>query len=71
MMFACGDSSKPSLESAHLIERIVHQQLVSLLLQSQEIAEMREAKYIRTEDILFLLRKDKMKLRRAVKFLCK
>lgn len=70
-MFACGDSNKPCLESAHLIEHIVHQQLVSVLIQAQEVAEMREAKYIRTEDILFLLRKDKMKLRRAIKNLCK
>ncbi|KAF4519190.1 hypothetical protein B566_EDAN008253 [Ephemera danica] len=70
MMFACGDSIKPMLESAHLIERIVHQQLVSLLLQAQEVAEMRESKYIRMEDILFVMRKDKMKLRRAIRSLC-
>jgi Transcription initiation factor IID, 18kD subunit len=44
---------------------------VLLVQKAQEVAELREAKYIRPEDILFLMHKDKYKLRRAVKFLCK
>ncbi|XP_065333445.1 transcription initiation protein SPT3 homolog [Cloeon dipterum] len=70
MMYACGDSRSPLVETAHLIEEVVHRQMVLLLLKAQDVAELREAKYIRPEDMLFLMRKDKYKLRRAVKFLC-
>lgn len=71
MMYACGDSRTPLMDTAHLIEEVVHRQMVLLVQKAQEVAELREAKYIRPEDILFLMRKDKHKLRRAVKFLCK
>ncbi|XP_059487305.1 transcription initiation protein SPT3 homolog [Neocloeon triangulifer] len=70
MMYASGDSRSPLLETAHLIEEVVHKQMVLLLQKAQEVAELREAKYIRPEDMLFLMRKDRYKLRRAIKFLC-
>ncbi|XP_076374021.1 uncharacterized protein LOC143258646 isoform X3 [Tachypleus tridentatus] len=69
MMHGFGDSRKPLLESAQLIEEIVRQQLNLLLFQSSENASFRGARFIGLEDVLFLLRKDKVKLSRVIKYL--
>ncbi|CAG5122566.1 unnamed protein product, partial [Candidula unifasciata] len=66
--FAFGDSRRPLQETAALVEEIVHQQMVSMLEQAAEVAIIRGDKHIGIEDILFLLRKDKVKLRRLLRF---
>ncbi|RWS14968.1 transcription initiation protein SPT3-like protein [Dinothrombium tinctorium] len=57
------------LESALLIEEIVLDQMVSLLLQAAQIATSRGSQYVGLEDILFLMRKDKVKLVRLFRYL--
>lgn len=69
MMFGFGDCRNPLLESAQLIEEIVHQQMNSLLIQSAEIATLRNARFIGLEDIVFLMRKDKTKISRLIHYL--
>ncbi|XP_067128299.1 transcription initiation protein SPT3 homolog [Centruroides vittatus] len=69
MMFGFGDCRYPLLESAQLIEEIVHQQMNSLLLQSAEIANIRNSRFIGLEDIVFLMRKDKTKISRLLHYL--
>ena len=69
MMFGLGDCRKPLIESATLIEHIVHQQLILALYKAEDIAKQRNGRFIGIEDFLFLLRKDKVKLRRLIKFL--
>lgn len=69
MMHGFGDCQKPLYESACLVEEIVHQQMNSLLLQLADIATSRCARFIGLEDVVFLLRKDKVKLSRLVRFL--
>lgn len=69
MMHAFGDSNQPLIESARLIESIVHQQLDSLIEKAEEIAQIRESAVIGAEDVLFLLRKDKSKLVRLINHL--
>lgn len=69
MMYGFGDCSKPLLESAQLVEEIVHQQMNSMLIQSAEIATTRGARFIGCEDLLFMMRKDKIKLKRILKYL--
>ncbi|CAG5134132.1 unnamed protein product, partial [Candidula unifasciata] len=56
MMFSFGDSRKPLPETVELVEAIVHQQ-------------MQGRKKIGIQSIIFLLRKDKNKLRRLFRFL--
>ncbi|XP_023230125.1 uncharacterized protein LOC111630276 [Centruroides sculpturatus] len=67
--FGFGDCRYPLLESAQLIEEIVHQQMNSLLLQSAEIANIRNSRFIGPEDIVFLMRKDKTKISRLLHYL--
>jgi hypothetical protein len=69
MMHGFGDSRTPLLESASLIETIVQQQQWAIINQAADVAAMRGAKCIGPEDILFLLRKDRIKTHRLLKYL--
>ncbi|CAB3980800.1 transcription initiation SPT3 homolog isoform X2 [Paramuricea clavata] len=64
MMYAFGDARRPSTESARLIEGIVHQQISNLVVQTAEVTALRGGKFMHTEDIKFLMRKDKEKLKK-------
>ncbi|XP_048770839.2 transcription initiation protein SPT3 homolog isoform X2 [Ostrea edulis] len=69
MMYGFGDVPKPQHDSTVLIEDIVRQQLTSLLLQASDVASTRNGRFIGIEDLLFLLRKDKVKLRRLLRYM--
>ncbi|XP_013918073.1 PREDICTED: transcription initiation protein SPT3 homolog [Thamnophis sirtalis] len=69
MMFSLGDARRPLHESAILVEDIVHTQLINLLQQASEVSQMRGARVISAEDLIFLMRKDKKKLRRLLKYM--
>ncbi|XP_075411130.1 transcription initiation protein SPT3 homolog [Tenrec ecaudatus] len=69
MMFSLGDARRPLHETAVLVEDVVHTQLINLLQQAADIAQLRGAKVISAEDLLFLMRKDKKKLRRLLKYM--
>ncbi|XP_058254983.1 transcription initiation protein SPT3 homolog isoform X2 [Hemibagrus wyckioides] len=69
MMFALGDSRRPLHETAALVEDIVHTQLINMLHQAAEVALLRGARLISPEDIIFLMRKDKKKMRRLLKYM--
>ncbi|NXD15198.1 SUPT3 protein, partial [Nothocercus nigrocapillus] len=67
--FSLGDARRPLHETAVLVEDIVHTQLINLLQQAAEVSQMRGARVISAEDLLFLMRKDKKKLRRLLKYM--
>nr|XP_020457393.1 transcription initiation protein SPT3 homolog [Monopterus albus] len=69
MMFALGDARRPLHETAALVEDIVHTQLITMLHQACEGAALRGSRVISPEDILFLMRRDKRKLARLIKYL--
>ncbi|KAL4233405.1 Transcription initiation protein SPT3 [Mactra antiquata] len=69
MMHGLGDCRKPLQESAILVEDIAQQQMMTLLYKASDVASMRGAKLIGVEDILFLMRKDKVKLRRLLRYM--
>lgn len=68
-MFALGDARRPLHETAALVEDIVHTQLINLLHQAAEVALLRGARVISPEDIIFLMRKDKKKLQRLIRYM--
>ena len=45
MMFGFGDCRKPLIESASLIEQIVHQQLIQALYKAEDIAKQRNGRF--------------------------
>lgn len=74
MMHGFGDSSEPLVESAKIIEDVVLQQMRTIIKKAYEIAERRNgaksgSKSLGAEDLIFLLRKDKVKLQRLMKYL--
>ncbi|XP_041865477.1 transcription initiation protein SPT3 homolog isoform X2 [Melanotaenia boesemani] len=69
MMFALGDARRPLHETAALVEDIVHTQLITMLHQACEGAALRGSRVISAEDILFLMRRDKRKMARLLKYL--
>ncbi|XP_074660691.1 transcription initiation protein SPT3 homolog isoform X2 [Tubulanus polymorphus] len=69
MMHGFGDVRKPLHETAVLIEEITHQHIQSAVLKVADVAAMRNARSISLEDFLFLLRKDKVKLRRLIRYM--
>ncbi|XP_017283627.1 transcription initiation protein SPT3 homolog isoform X1 [Kryptolebias marmoratus] len=69
MMFALGDARRPLQETAALVEDVVHTQLINMLHQACEGAALRGSRVISAEDILFLMRRDKRKLARLIKYL--
>nr|XP_042704591.1 transcription initiation protein SPT3 homolog isoform X1 [Chrysemys picta bellii] len=69
MMFSLGDVRRPLHETAVLVEDIIHMQLINLLQQAAEVSQLRGARVISAEDLLFLMRKDKKKLRRLLKYM--
>jgi len=75
MMHGFGDSSEPLFESAKIIEDVVLQQMKIIVRRACEIADRRanskKSNIINGEDLLFLLRKDKIRLQRIVKYLGK
>ncbi|KAL3882374.1 hypothetical protein ACJMK2_028726 [Sinanodonta woodiana] len=68
-MHGLGDCHKPLYESAVLIEEIVQQQMTALLYKVAEVAVARNNRVIGLEDILFVMRKDKIKLQRLLRLL--
>lgn len=71
MMYGFGDCAEPLIESARLINDVVHREMKSLVYSACEIADERDSNIIDDCDILFLLRRDKIKLQRLVKYLGK
>ncbi|XP_045196259.2 transcription initiation protein SPT3 homolog [Mercenaria mercenaria] len=69
MMHALGDCRRPLQESAIMVEEITQQQMTTLLYRASDVATMRGAKLIGVEDILFLMKKDKVKLRRLLRYM--
>uniref|UniRef100_A0A672HZN4 SPT3 homolog, SAGA and STAGA complex component n=1 Tax=Salarias fasciatus TaxID=181472 RepID=A0A672HZN4_SALFA len=67
--FALGDARRPLHETAALVEDIVHTQLITMLHQACEGASLRGSRVISAEDILFLMRRDKRKVSRLLKYL--
>nr|KAF6508373.1 SPT3-like protein, SAGA and STAGA complex component [Rousettus aegyptiacus] len=69
ILFSLGDARRPLHETAVLVEDVVHTQLINLLQQAAEVSQLRGARVISAEDLLFLMRKDKKKLKRLLKYM--
>lgn len=65
MMYACGDYRLPSPESAILLEEIVRKQISEVISLASEVAIRNGRRLISVQDVFFLLRRDKVKMKRA------
>ncbi|XP_043918588.1 transcription initiation protein SPT3 homolog isoform X2 [Protopterus annectens] len=69
ILYALGDVRRPLYETAVLVDDIVHTQVINMLQQAAEVSQLRGARVISAEDLMFLLLKDKRKLRRLLKYM--
>ncbi|XP_071955395.1 transcription initiation protein SPT3 homolog [Antedon mediterranea] len=69
MMYALGDCRRPLKESAQLVETAVHQKMLSVLNKAAQICISRGGRFIGIEDFLYLMRLDRVRLKRLLRFL--
>ncbi|XP_067007758.1 transcription initiation protein SPT3 homolog isoform X2 [Anabrus simplex] len=69
MMHAFGDNPIPLQSSVNLVETVVYQQMQLLLHRATDIAVLRGSKSIGIEELLFLMRKDRVKINRLLNYL--
>ncbi|XP_076677647.1 transcription initiation protein Spt3 [Andrena cerasifolii] len=73
MMHGFGDSSEPLIESAKIVEEVVLQQMRTIIKNACEVSDRRgtskKGTVISAEDFIFLLRNDKVKLQRLIRYL--
>ncbi|XP_015113007.1 transcription initiation protein SPT3 homolog [Diachasma alloeum] len=69
MMYGFGDSSEPLIESATLINDVVQKQMKGIVYEACRVADRRQSDVVEEQDFLFLLRRDKVKLHRLLKYL--
>lgn len=67
MMYAMGDCRRPMTQSAKLIEDIIFRTLRLLMKDSQQLADSRGEIWFGVQDLLFLLRKERLLLRRLIR----
>lgn len=69
MMHAFGDNPVPLPSSVKLVETVLCRQLHCLLNKAREVCALRGSQCIGIEEILFLMRKDRIKLNRLLNYL--
>jgi len=71
MMFAFGDSRRPNIETAKIMETIVLKQISEIIHRAARVSQMssKGSKTIQIESILFLMRNSPVKIQRLIKYL--
>ncbi|KAK0499603.1 TFIID domain-containing protein [Armillaria luteobubalina] len=69
MMFVFGEVQEPNVDTVNLVEDIVRGQLMELIVQARALAVRRGARYLTTEDLIFLIRHDRGKVNRIRTYL--
>ncbi|TLD18307.1 TFIID-18kDa-domain-containing protein [Venturia nashicola] len=69
MMFVSGETVEPTPETTMLVEQIVQQQVMEMLRDCTALATRRGSRSISTDDLMMLIRHDKLKLARLRHFL--
>lgn len=69
MMFVFGEMSDPNAETVNLVEDIIRSQLIELIIQARSLSTRRGAKYLSSEDLIFLIRHDRGKVNRLRTYL--
>ncbi|KAK0190483.1 transcription initiation factor IID, 18kD subunit-domain-containing protein [Armillaria mellea] len=68
-MFVFGEVQEPNVDTVNLVEDIIRGQLIELIVQARALAVRRGARYLTTEDLIFLIRHDRGKVNRIRTYL--
>ncbi|KAJ3051706.1 Transcription initiation protein spt3 [Rhizophlyctis rosea] len=69
MMFVFGEVAEPLEETTLLVEEIVRTQMIEIIIQSVAQAAKRGSRYLSAEDVIFLIRHDRLKVNRMRSYL--
>jgi len=69
MMFAFGDSRRPNIETAKIIENVVLSQITEIIHRLVAVSHMKGYKAVQLESIIFLMRNSPLKIQRLIKYL--
>merc|ERR1719471_1570872 len=69
MMFAFGDAPRPLTASAALVEEIVHVQMEEILQRASDVAARCNRPSVSLEDVLFVVRKNPIRVQRLARYL--
>lgn len=69
MMYVFGEVKETEEETANIVEQLVQSQVIETLSQALQIAQSRSARSPASEDFLFLIRNDRLKVNRLKSFL--
>ena len=69
MMHTFGEIRHPIQETTQLVEDIVRSQMAELVIQGAQISRRRSSRYLSHEDLIFLIRRDRMKVGRLTAYL--
>ena len=69
MMFTVGEVRHALAETTQLMESILREQMQELLVRAAGVARRRGSRYLASEDIIFLIRRDRMKMARLTAYL--
>ena len=69
MMFAFGDSRRPNIETAKIVESFVLAQVTEIVHETVKASHLRGFKMIQLESIVFLMRGSPLKIQRLIRYL--
>ena len=69
MMFAFGDSRRPNIETAKIVESFVLAQITEIVHETVKASHLRGFKMIQLESIVFLMRGSPLKIQRLIRYL--
>merc|ERR1719188_775019 len=69
MMFAFGDAPRPLTASAALVEEIVHVKMEEILQRASDVAARCNRPSVSLEDVLFVVRKNPIRVQRLARYL--
>ncbi|KAJ3043030.1 Transcription initiation protein spt3 [Rhizophlyctis rosea] len=69
MMYVFGEVQEPLEETTLLVEEIVRTQMIEIIIQSVAQAAKRGSRYLSAEDVIFLIRHDRLKVNRMRSYL--
>ena len=69
MMFAFGDSRRPNIETAKIVESVVLAQVTEIVHQAVKASNLRGFKSVQLESVVFLMRGSPLKIQRLIRYL--
>ena len=69
MMFAFGDSRRPNIETAKIVESVVLAQVTEIVHEAVKASYLRGFKMVQLESIVFLMRGSPLKIQRLIRYL--